>query len=102
MSIQNAELKAFEEKVNAELQDAKSRLENLEKSFKGKMAQAEIDAINSFKTKRQEIDKKRQDLKASTNAAAAQIKAEIEAQIAKFKGSLEQFSSKLKSKFATK
>ncbi len=43
----------------------------------GKLAQAEIDAINSLKAKRQEIDKKRQDLKTSGEAKAAQIKAEI-------------------------
>jgi|SRR5690348_8490171 hypothetical protein len=102
MSAQNADFKAFEEKVNAELKDAKSRIESLEKSAKGKMAQTEIDEINSFKTRSQEIDRKRQDLKTAAGSKAAQIKAEIEAEIAGFKGSLEQFSSKFKNQFATK
>jgi hypothetical protein len=102
MSTQNTEFKAFGDKVDAELKDAKSRIENLEKSAKGKMAQAEIDAISSFKIKRQEIDRKSQDLKTSADSKAAQIKAEIEAEITKFKGSLEQFSSKFKNQPATK
>jgi uncharacterized protein involved in exopolysaccharide biosynthesis len=66
------------------------------------LAQAEIDAINSLKAKRQEIDKKRQDLKTSGEAKAAQIKAEIEADLAKFKASLDQFGTKVKSQVATR
>jgi F0F1-type ATP synthase membrane subunit b/b' len=102
MSTQNAGLNAFEEKVNAELKDAKSRIDSIEKSAKGKLAQTAIDAINSFKTKRQEIDKKRQDLKASAGLKAEQLKAELAAEVAKFKGSLEQYSAKLKNQLAAK
>jgi wobble nucleotide-excising tRNase len=102
MSTQNAGFNSFEEKVNAELKDAKSRIESIEKSAKGKMAQTEIDSINSFKTKGQEIDRKRQDLKTSADSKAAQIKTEIEADIAKFKSSLDQFSTKVKNQLAAK
>lgn len=102
MAEQSAEIKAFEEKVSAQLQEAKSKIDGIEAQAKGKLAQAEIDAINSFKVKRQEIDKKRQDLKTSGEGKAAQIKAEIEADMAKFKASLDQFGTKVKSQVATK
>ena len=61
MSEQSAGIKAFEEKISAQLQEAKSKIDEIDARAKGKMAQAEIDAINSLKSKRQEIDKKRQD-----------------------------------------
>lgn len=55
MSHQSAGIKAFEENVSAQLQEAKSRIEGIEAHAKGTMAQAEIDTVNGFKTKRQEI-----------------------------------------------
>jgi formate hydrogenlyase transcriptional activator len=88
-------MKAFEEKVSAQLQEAKAKIDEIEAQVKGKLAQAEIDAIKFFKTTRQEIDKKRQDLRASSETRAAQLKAEIEADVAKLKTSLEQFSTKV-------
>ena len=102
MSRHHAEPKTFEEKVSAHLHEAKSQIEAIEASAKGKLAQADVDAINSLKTQRQEIDKKSQHLKTSGEAKAAQIKAEIEADIAKFNAAVEQFGAKLKSKSATK
>jgi hypothetical protein len=102
VSEQSAGIKAFEEKISAQLQEAQSKIDGIEAQAKGKMAQAEIDAINSLKTKRQEIDKKGQDLKTSGEAKAAQLKAEIEADMAKFKASLDQFGAKVKSQAATK
>ena len=102
MSEQSAGTKAFEEKVSAQLQEAKSQIEGIEARAKGTMAQAEIDALNGLKAKRQEIDKKRQDLKTSGETKAAQLKADIEADMAKFKTSLDQLGTKVKSQVATK
>ena len=102
MSKHHAEPKSFEEKISAQLHEANSHLEAIESGAKGKLAQAEVDAINSLKTMRREIDKKSQDLKSSGDTKAAQIKAEIEAGLAKFKASLEQFSTKVKSRAAAK
>lgn len=102
MSEQSAQIKAFEEKVSAQLQEAKTQIEGIEARAKGTMAQAEIDALNGIKTKRQEIDKKRQDLKTSGEAKAAQLRTEIEADMAKLKVSLDQFGAKVKSQSATK
>jgi vacuolar-type H+-ATPase subunit H len=102
MNGQSATIKAFEEKLSAQLQEAKSQIDGIEARAKGKMAQAEIDAINGLKTQRQEIEKKRQDLKTSGEAKAAQLKSEIEADMARFKTSLDQLGTKVKSQAATK
>jgi len=102
MNEQSATIKAFEERLSAQLQEAKSQIDGIEGRAKGKMAQAEIDAINGLKTQRQEIEKKRQDLKTSGEAKAAQLKSEIEADMAKFKTSLDRLGTKVKSQVATK
>ena len=102
MSGHHAEPKTFEQKVSAHLHEAKSQIEAIEAGTKTKLAQAEVDAIHSLKKQRQEIENKSQDLKTSGEAKAAQIKAEIEADIAKFNAAVEQFGSKLKSKSASK
>ncbi len=96
MSTPSVTTKAYEEKISAQLQQAKAQLGELEASAKGKMAQAEIDTINHLKTKQQEIDKKRQDLKTTGDAKVEQVKAEIDAEVAKLKTSLAELATKLK------
>jgi hypothetical protein len=100
MSEQSAGIKAFEEKVSAQLQEAKSKIEGIEAEAKGRMAQAEIDAIKDFHAKRQEIEKKRQALNTMAEAKAAQARAEIESDLAKLKVSVDQFTTKVKAKAA--
>ena len=92
-----AEIKAYQEKVNAQLQEAKAVLNGLEAHAKGKLAQSEIDAINRLKAKHQEIEKKvHHDLKtAGEVAVAAKVKADIDSEVAKFKSSLDQLSAKV-------
>ena len=100
MSEQSTGTKAFEEKVSAQLQDAKSQIESIEARAKGTMAQAQVDAVNRLKIARKEIDKRRQELKTSGEANAAQIKAGIEADIAKLGAELEHFGAKLQGQAA--
>lgn len=95
MSEQSAAGKQFEEKINTQMQDAKARLDALEARAKEKNAQAEIATINNLKAKKQEINAKLQDLKKSGEAKAAQVKPEIDADVAKIKTALDQLSSKL-------
>lgn len=92
-----AEVKAYQEKVNAQLQQAKAVLNGLEAHAKGKLAQSEIDAINRLKAKHQEIEKKvHHDLKtAGEVAVAAKVKTDIDSEVAKFKASLDQLSAKV-------
>lgn len=96
MSTQSVTTKAYEEKISAQLQQAKAQLAELEARAKGKMAQGEIDTINHLKTKHQEIDKKRQELKTIGDAKVDQVKAEIDAEVAKIKASLAELATKLK------
>jgi hypothetical protein len=98
-----AEVKAHGEKLSAQLNEAKALLDEFEAHAKKNKAQAEIDAINELKAKKQELDKKLQDLKsAGEEKVGADVKARIEADIAKFKASLESFRTKHKSHPATK
>jgi DNA repair exonuclease SbcCD ATPase subunit len=88
--------KAYEEKINAQLQQVKSQLEEFEARAKGKMAPAEIETINQLKAKQQELEKKRQDLKTASDSKIEEVKAQIEPELAKLKTSLEQLATKFK------
>jgi hypothetical protein len=99
-----AEIKAHEEKVNAQLHEAKALLEAAEAHAKKNMAQAEIDRIKAFKAKREEIEKKfHQHLKTAVDAAVAlKIKSEIEPEIAKLKSSLQEVTAAHKNPASTR
>jgi predicted RNase H-like nuclease (RuvC/YqgF family) len=93
-----AEVKAYHEKVNAQLHEAKALLEAFESHAKGKLAQSEIDTISRLKAKHAEINKKvHEELKTTGEVAiGAKAKSDIDAEIAKFKTSLSQLSEKVK------
>ena len=93
----NAAIKAYEEKISAQLQQAKAQLGEFEARAKGKVAQAEIDTINHLQTKYQQIDKKRQELGTAGEARFEQVKGEIDAEVARFKTSLAELGTRLKS-----
>jgi hypothetical protein len=97
-----AESKAYQDKINAQLQEAKAVLNGLEAHAKGKLAQSEIDAIARLKAKHQEMEKKvHHDLKtAGEVAVVAKIKSDVDTEVAKFKTSLDQLSAKIKSQSA--
>lgn len=99
---EKVDTKAYEEKISAQLQQAKAQLGDFEARAKGKMAQAEIDTVNRLKTKHQGIDKKRQDLKTSGQAKVGQAKAEIDTELAKLKTSMAELATKLKAEPRTK
>ena len=98
MSTQDATTKAYEEKINGQLQQIKAQIGEFEASARGKMAQAEIDTINQLKTKHQEIERKRQDLKTAAGQKAEQVKAEIDAGVTKLKTSLSDLVTKVRAK----
>jgi hypothetical protein len=97
-----AEMKAHEEKISAQLHEAKALLNEVEAHARKKKAQAEIEKINNLKTKNQEIEKKwHQHLKTAGEAALAlKIKADIEAELAKLKTSAKEVATKLKNQSA--
>lgn len=94
-----AELKAYQEKVAAQVEQAKAKLHELEAHFKGQKAEAEIEAIRALKTAHQDIERKTKELKAIgetvAGAKSAQIKAEIDAALANVNAKLAQLSSKV-------
>ena len=96
MSPENPTIKAYEDKIGAQLLQAKGQLAEFESRAKAKMAQGEIDTINRLKTKHQEIDRKRQNLKTVGDAKLAHAKAEIDADMANLKNSLAELNAKLK------
>ena len=97
-----AEIKAYQEKINAQLQEAKAVLNGFEAHAKGKLAQSEIDTINRLRAKNQEIEKKvHQNLKTAADVAvAAKVKSDIDTEMSQFKTSLDQLSAKIKSQSA--
>lgn len=99
---EKVDTKAYEDKISAQLQQAKAQLGDFEARAKSKMAQAEIDTVNRLKTKHQEIDKKRQNLKTSEQAKVGQAKAEIDTELAKLKTSMAELATKLKAEPRTK
>jgi hypothetical protein len=94
-----AEIKAHEEKISAQLHEAKGLIEQVEAHAKKNKAQAEIEKINTLKTKKQEIEKKLHELVKTGVAAnvAVQIKSDIDTELAKLKTSLGEIATKLKS-----
>jgi Tfp pilus assembly protein PilE len=97
------EVKAHEEKISAQLHEAKALLEEFEAHARKNKAQAEIEKITGLKTKQQEIEKKLQQLAKTGIAAkaAVQIKADIEAEVAKLKTSLGEIATRIKSNAST-
>jgi chromosome segregation ATPase len=92
-----ADVKAHEEKISAQLHEAKALLEEVEAHARRKKAQAEIEKITGLKSKKQEIEKKLQQLvKTGVEAkAAVQVKSDIEAEVAKLKTSLGEIATRL-------
>src|SRR5579883_756086 len=96
MSTPNVTIKAYEEKIASQLQQAKAQLTELEGHVRGKLAQAEINLVNDVKTRQHEIDKKLQQLKTVGDAKSDQIKAEIDAHVANLKTMLTELAGKVK------
>jgi len=97
-----AEVKAHEEKISAQLHEAKALLEEIEAHARREKAQAEIEKITGLKAKKQEIEKKLQQLaKTGVEAkVAVQIKSDIEAEVAKLKTSLGEIATRLKNQLS--
>ena len=99
MPVQHApELKVYTVKLAAQIEQAKAKLHELEAYYKGKKAEAEIQAIRGLKVAHDEIVKKSAELaklagKTVAEAKVAQIKAQIEAQLANLNAKVAELSS---------
>lgn len=99
---QTATLKAYTEKVKAQVQEAKAKLDLLEATAREKKAQAEITAIGGLKTTRENIERKLQDLRSTSDANASRAKAAIDADVASFKTAIEGLAAKIKPRTGAK
>src|SRR5215468_8807562 len=89
----SATLKGYEDKINAQMKQAKAKLDQFEAKTKEQHAQAEVTAIDSLKTAKQNIDRKLQDLKTTHETHLERAKASIDADIATFKASIDDFEA---------
>jgi hypothetical protein len=91
-----ATLKAYEDKINAQLQEAKDRLAQFDAKARAKDAAAEAAAVKDLHGARQNIDRRLQDLKTTHGTHVSRAKAAIDAEVAKLKTSLDGFAAKFK------
>jgi hypothetical protein len=95
---QNAALKAYEDKIRAQIREGKAKLEEVAAMASEKKAQAEIDLIGGLNAARQNIERKLGDLKKTSDAHVSRAKADIDADVANFKSSIDQVASKFKTR----
>jgi len=86
----SATIKAFQDKVTAQMHDAKAKLDQLEAKAKDKSAQAQVNAVNNLKATREHISKKVQDLKTTHASNVAKAKADINEAVAEFKTAMKK------------
>ncbi len=101
-AAQNATLKAYEDKIRAQLQEAKAKLDQLDARARETRSRAEITALSYLKKTRENIDQKLQDLKATHAAHVSRAKADIDAHVASLKASLDEIAAKAKGQLTTK
>ena len=93
----NAKNKAYKDKVRTELEQAKSKLAELEARSKAEDEQVGKDLINQLKSTHHKIEQQRKKLEISAVEEMEQEQAEIDGEIAKLKNGLAELDRKLKS-----
>jgi hypothetical protein len=91
----NAQIKAYKEKTQAEVQKIKAQLAKFEADEKAKDEKVAVDVINQLKTTNQNIEKQLQALATAADSDIQQEKADIDAGIAKLRTDLAQLRTKL-------
>jgi hypothetical protein len=99
---QGATLKAYVDKIGAQVHEGKARLDLLQATAQKNKAQAHIEAIGGLKTAKDNIEKKLQDLSTTHDAHVARAKADIDEQVARFKATLDALATKIESHSTTK
>lgn len=96
MATAASNLKAFEDKIKSQVEEAKAKLDQFEATAKQKGTDAETAAIARLRAAKQDVDRKLQNLKSTGDAHVARAQSEIEADAAKFKASVEEFGARVK------
>ncbi|HMF96917.1 MAG TPA: hypothetical protein VKE96_21610 [Vicinamibacterales bacterium] len=90
-------LDQYKAEIASHVRDAETRLGEFEAKAREKGAKAEASTINDLKAAKQNIDRKLQDLKATTAVNVSRAKAEINTDVAQFKAAVSDFGAKFKS-----
>src|SRR5262245_24172795 len=85
-------LQAYQDKVAAQLRDAKATLDVYEAKARAAGSRAHAQAISSLKTAKTNIDQRLKDLKAASAQTTSRAKADIDADVATFKASIDRLS----------
>jgi len=91
-----ADVKAFEDKIKAQVAEARVKLDQFEAKAREKRTEAETKTISHLKSAQQEIDRKLKDLKATNTANVEHAKSDIQAHVAKFKVGVDGLATKFK------
>jgi len=87
---------SHEDAIGTQLRDAKAKLEQFAATAKRKGAQAQAAAITGLNTAKQYIDQKVQDLKTTSEQHRSRAKADVAADVAAFKASVENLAGSFK------
>lgn len=89
-------LKEYEDRIAAQMRDAKAKLDQIAATARQKAAPTEASVVGSLKTAKDNIDRKLQDLKKTNDAHLTRAKADIDADVATFKASIDDYAAKFK------
>jgi hypothetical protein len=88
-------LKAYEDKIAAQIKEAKARLDQLEAKARAKSDEAQIAAVASLNTARNNIERMLHDLKTTHESHAARAKADIDSAVAAFRTSVDELKHRI-------
>ena len=92
-SSTDSTLKAYEDKINAQIRDATAKLDQFEAKAATQRTQTASKAIEQLKVTRQSLAQKVRDLKTTQEANIDRAKANIDAEIAKLHTSIDTLTA---------
>lgn len=95
-TMKQGALETYENLIRAQVQEVRVKLDSLEAKVREQKAQAEITAIGGLRAARENIERKLQDLRVTSDADVSRAKAALEAEVAGFKAKVEALAAKIK------
>jgi uncharacterized protein involved in exopolysaccharide biosynthesis len=89
----SATLKAYEDKINAQILDAKAKLEKFEAKAATERTQVDSKAIEQLKATRQSLEQKVRELKTTQGANLERAQSAISADVAKLRTSIDKLTA---------
>jgi len=86
-------LKAYEDKINKQMSDAKAKLDQLDARAATQGAQAVSGAIAQLKTTRQNLEQKLRELRTTQESNIDRAKASIDAEVSKLQTSIDKLTA---------